>query len=128
MLSSAEIITWIFVAGNTGRLLAYLPQIVAAWKCENGAKSVSRFTWSYFALAHLTGVLYASLVVNDTRMAIVFFGNLMACVSLVAIVTWKDLCHRAGSGQAESIHGKPMRNPWESYPDLGKRHAMRRQM
>lgn len=50
-----DIVTWTFFAANGGRILAYIPQLLAALKCENGAKSVSPMTWGYFAFAHLTG-------------------------------------------------------------------------
>lgn len=89
-----DIITWAFVMANMGRVLAYLPQIVAAWRCQNGATSVSVTTWSYFAVAHLTGVLYAGLVTGDVKMALVFLGNLFTCVLLVSIVWWKKRRHQ----------------------------------
>lgn len=91
--SLTEVISWVFVVANGGRILAYIPQLVAAWKCENGAKSVSRLTWGYFAFAHLTGVLYGLLVIHDLQMALVFCGNLAVCCLLVVIVTWKSIRH-----------------------------------
>jgi len=45
MEHSSEIITWLFLVANTGRILAYVPQLIAAWNCKNGASSVSRLTW-----------------------------------------------------------------------------------
>jgi uncharacterized protein with PQ loop repeat len=89
-----DIVAWVFVAANAGRVLGYLPQVIAAWKCPYGAKSVSRMTWGYFAFAHFTGVLYAMLVIHDLNMALVFLGNLLVCCLLVGIVTWKKLRYR----------------------------------
>ena len=86
-----ELITWCFVAANLGRVLAYLPQIISALQCKNGAISISRITWGYFAVAHTTGALYANYVVQDQKMALVFFGNFLTCFVLVAIVTVKRL-------------------------------------
>jgi NAD/NADP transhydrogenase beta subunit len=96
MPTAVEIVTWLFVATNACRMLAYFPQIVAALKCQNGATAVSRATWSYFALAHLTGVFYSRLVLHDSKMATVLLGNFVACVTLVSIVSWKKARHRAG--------------------------------
>jgi uncharacterized protein with PQ loop repeat len=84
-----ETITWIFVTVNSARILAYLPQIHAAWRCNDGARSISMLTWSYFALAHLTGAFYCSAVTNDPKLAAVFVANCLACSALVAVVGWK---------------------------------------
>lgn len=88
-VSAVDLVTWLFVVTNSGRVLAYLPQIRSAWKCENGAASISCATWGLFAVAHLSGVLYAAIVVGDLRMALVFTGNLAACVALVSVIVWK---------------------------------------
>ena len=94
MDSLVDIVSWLFVAANAGRLIGYMPQVVAAWKCKNGAASVSRMTWGYFAFAHFTGILYAMIVIHDLSMALVFLGNFTVCCLLIAIVTWKKRRHR----------------------------------
>jgi len=53
------VVTWGFVATNATRVVAYLPQIYAALTCKDGARSISRLTWGYFALAHFTGMAYS---------------------------------------------------------------------
>lgn len=95
MPSTVELVSWLFVVTNSFRLLAYLPQILAALKCPNGASAISRVTWSYFALAHLTGHFYSRLVLHDHKMSLVLLGNFLACSTLVVIVTWKRMRHRA---------------------------------
>lgn len=100
----AGIVAWVFVVANGGRVLAYLPQVVAAWKCPFGANSVSRMTWGYFAFAHCTGVLYALVVIHDLKMALVFLSNLIVCVLLVGIVTWKKLRHRRNERTCNDDH------------------------
>lgn len=82
-------IAWLFVATNTGRILAYLPQIVAALRCSESARSISLLTWSYFALSHFTAVLYGAIVLHDQRMTWIFLGNLAATGGLCAILLWK---------------------------------------
>jgi hypothetical protein len=100
MENLTDMIAWLFVAANASRLLGYLPQVVAAWKCRNGASAVSRMTWGYFAFAHFTGVLYGLVVIHDLSMAAVFLGNFLVCVALLAIVTWKKRRH----GHSAKMH------------------------
>jgi uncharacterized protein with PQ loop repeat len=85
-----NLFSWIFLVTNVGRVFAYLPQIRAALACRNGAKSISRFTWAYFALSHATVSIYGFFVLHDLSMGAVFLGNCIACCTLVAIVTWKQ--------------------------------------
>lgn len=108
MPSPVETITWLFVTTNTFRLFAYAPQILAAVRCRDGARAISRATWSYFALAHFTGHLYSRLVLQDLKMATVLLGNFLACSALVAIVTWKRVRHRAALAAATPA-GVPVR-------------------
>jgi hypothetical protein len=89
MDNMSETITWLFVTVNSARMLAYLPQIYKAWGCNDGARSISMVTWSYFALAHLTGALYSFSLANDPKLASVFVGNCLACSALVLVVGWK---------------------------------------
>jgi hypothetical protein len=91
--SAVELVSWIFFATNTARVLAYLPQLRSAWHCENGAASVNRLTWGYFSLAHLSGALYSFVVTADVGMALIFLGNFVACFGLVAVITWKRHSH-----------------------------------
>ena len=106
------IITWLFVVANAGRILAYVPQLLAAWNCKNGATSVSRLTWGYFAFAHFAGVLYGAFVIHDFKMALMFSGNLLVCVLLVAIVTWKKVIHARSTVSSESNVNSARQSPW----------------
>lgn len=101
-MRSDEFITWLFVVANTGRLLAYLPQFLSAWRCPNGAVSVSIMTWCYFSFAHATALLYTALVLRDSKSAWIFAGNLLVTVCLVTLLIYKRLRHLRHSG---SIHG-----------------------
>ncbi len=103
MPTTPEIVTWLFVATNACRLFAYVPQLLAAARCENGASAVSRATWSYFAVAHLAGHLYSRMVLHDARMASVLLGNFVACSALVGTVTWKKYRYRAGARAARRM-------------------------
>jgi hypothetical protein len=118
--AGCQAIAWLFLATNTGRLLAYLPQIVATLRCEAGARSVSVLTWSYFALAHFSALLYALYVLRDARSALIFAGNLAVTLALVAIILWKRRCHRSmtdtSSFPATVIMPRPVRRPASEWP------------
>ena len=98
-----DALTWIFVTTNALRLFAYLPQIHAALRCQNGASAISRATWSYFAVAHLSGHFYSLIVLHDAKMASVLLGNFLACTALVGIVTWKKVRYRAASRSPQAV-------------------------
>ena len=89
MDSLAQVVTWVFMVANMGRVLAYLPQIHAAATCRNGATGVSRMTWGYFGVAHLAGAVYGLEVAHDLKMVVVFSSNFVACAMVVGLVTWK---------------------------------------
>lgn len=93
-LTWVDLFTWLFLVANAGRVLAYVPQIAAAWKCQSGAKSVSLLTWSYFTFAHLTALTYALVVLQDAKSAWVFAGNLCFTGFLVVLLVFKRLQHR----------------------------------
>lgn len=84
-----ELLSWLYLFSNMGRILAYLPQIRAAWCCESGARSVSLLTWSYFAFAHLTALLYTTYVLQDSKTTLIFAGNFLITMMLVGVLLWK---------------------------------------
>jgi len=90
---ASTLVGWLFVLANGGRLLAYIPQIIAAARCDTGAKSVSLLTWAYFAFAHLSALLYAAVVLHDQRSIWIFTGNLIVTLLLVGLLCWKRLEH-----------------------------------
>jgi uncharacterized protein with PQ loop repeat len=92
-ISWVDVFTWLFLIANAGRVLAYMPQIAAAWKCPSGAKSVSLLTWSYFTFAHLTALMYALVVLQDAKSAWIFGGNLTFTGLLVVLLIFKRIQH-----------------------------------
>lgn len=79
------LVAWAYVLANTGRVASYLPQIVAIWRSRDGAPSISLLTWSYWAVSHLTAVLYAALVLADGKLLAVSMGNLLCCGTVVTL-------------------------------------------
>ena len=74
-----------FAGMNSIRILAYLPQIVKAARDSNGASAISYTTWSLFFASHLTTILYAIVCLGDIVMAAIFFGNALACLTIIVI-------------------------------------------
>ncbi len=103
-----SLIGWLFLIANSGRLLAYLPQIVAAARCDAGAKSVSILTWGYFAFAHLTALLYALFVLHDEKSVWIFSGNFVVTVVLVAIVYMKRRRYGSDGSRREPRLASPV--------------------
>jgi hypothetical protein len=97
----------IFTLINSLRVLAYIPQIVRAARDTGGASAVSIMTWALFLLSHLTTIAYAVVCIGDLVMALIFFGNAMACVAIVGITLMKRRCHAA----AAPAGGRPDRRP-----------------
>ena len=53
-------IAWSYLAINSTRIVTYVPQIVAAWRCTDGARAISLFTWSSWTVSHVSGLAYDS--------------------------------------------------------------------
>lgn len=96
-------IGWLYVVVNTGRVLSYLPQIAAVWRCRDGACSISLLTWSYWCVSHLTAALYAGMVVDDWKLLAVSAGNLACCAAVVVLAASRRrgaVTRRAGHHRA----------------------------
>jgi uncharacterized protein with PQ loop repeat len=91
-----------FLAVNTLRTLAYVPQIWAAVRHPESARGISILTWSYFAVAHLTGVAYSVVITHDANLVASFLGNFFACTLLVIVVAWQ---RRRGGARAPIASG-----------------------
>ena len=100
----ANLITWTFVMVSAPRTVAYLPQIVSAVGCRIGARAVSLFTCCYFLLAHVTGGVYSQQIVQDAKLAGVFFGNAVARAVLVAVIGWKRWISLRRAARASRPH------------------------
>lgn len=91
-----------FTLVNSVRLLAYVPQMLSAARDVNGASGISYATWSLFLVSHLSTIAYALVSLGDLIMALLFFGNALACLAIIAITYVKRKRHgrrRAGRGE-----------------------------
>ena len=78
-----------FAVLNSGRALAYVPQIVRVYRDQNGAAAVSLITWVLFASSNLATAVYAHAVYGDVIMATVFALNTLACLLVVVLTAMK---------------------------------------
>lgn len=88
LLSSASmlsIIAWLYLVTNSARAITYVPQIVAVWRCTDGAQAISLVTWISWVISHLTGALYGALVIRDGFFVGISILNVVCC-GLVALI------------------------------------------
>jgi hypothetical protein len=88
-MTVAECAMAAFALLNSGRALAYVPQIVRVYRDQNGAVAVSLVTWVLFASSNLATAVYAHAVYSDAIMATVFALNTLACLLVVALTAMK---------------------------------------
>jgi hypothetical protein len=97
-----SLVAWAYLISNATRVLTYVPQIVAVWRCPHGAISVSLMTWGSWAASNLTAVLYGALVVDDHFFVAISLINLVGCGAVTLIVSWKRVswqrAKRSGTG------------------------------
>lgn len=75
----------LFTIINSARIVAYVPQIVRAARDTNGASAISYTTWGLFLISHAATVLYALICIGDAFLALIFFGNAVACLAIVLV-------------------------------------------
>jgi hypothetical protein len=78
-------IAWIYLVTNAVRVVTYLPQIMAVWRCRDGAQAISLLTWGSWVLSHVTGVVYGAVVIHDTFFIVISLINLAGCAAVTLI-------------------------------------------
>lgn len=86
--AEAAIVLTFWIA-NIGRILAYMPQIVAICRAKGRSESVSCATWLLFFVSSLASALYAGVVATHTVMMLVFAANAACCAAIVGLLCWK---------------------------------------
>src|SRR5882724_12282875 len=81
-MTVAECAMAAFALLNSGRALAYVPQIVRVYRDQNGAAAVSLITWAMFASSNLATAVYAHAVYSDAL-------NTLACLLVVVLTAMK---------------------------------------
>lgn len=83
--SMQSIIAWLYLATNSARAITYVPQIIAVWRCNDGARAISLLTWWSWVIAQVTSTLYGALVIHDGFFVGISILNVVCC-SLVALI------------------------------------------
>ena len=78
-------IAWAYLAINATRIFTYVPQIIAVWRCTDGARAISLLTWGSWAVSHLSGLAYGALVLHDRFFVVITTINLLGCTSVTSI-------------------------------------------
>jgi hypothetical protein len=89
----ASCIAWLYLLVNSGRVVSYLPQIVALWQCRDGARAISLLTWSYWTLSHVSAVLYGAVVIHDGFVVAISLLNLFCCGLVIALALRRRAAH-----------------------------------
>ena len=76
---------WFYLTTNSARVITYAPQIIAVWRCTDGARAISLLTWGSWMLSHLTAMVYGVLVVGDGFFVTISAINFTGC-SLVTVI------------------------------------------
>lgn len=80
-----SLIGWLYLLTNATRVFTYIPQIVVVWRCTDGARSISLFTWMSWVLSNLTATVYGVLAVRDVLFVAISLINLTGCGLVVLI-------------------------------------------
>ena len=88
-LTTIEIITYMYIIFNSGRVFSYIPQIIAVFKEQNPVLAISLITWSFWTAANFTTALYATVVLPDVLLAAMSYGNTFCCAVVVLLVIYK---------------------------------------
>ena len=83
----AAAIGWFYLATNSARVLTYVPQIVAVWRCTDGARAISLLTWGSWMIANVTAVAYGVLVGEVVAPILLILGVLTRPAALVLAFT-----------------------------------------
>ncbi|HEX6267147.1 MAG TPA: hypothetical protein VFZ81_09655, partial [Burkholderiales bacterium] len=93
-VNAADVLRTLYAVSGSALVLAYVPQILAVWRCRQGAASVSLVTWSAWSVASTISFLYAVWVVRDWSYGLVTLGSALGCYAVTALSVLKRLRHR----------------------------------
>jgi len=102
-----SLIAWTYLLTNAVRVFTYMPQIVAVWRSDDGARSVSLLTWGSWVLSQFTAVIYGLMVVVDGFFVAISIVNLVGCGAVTVIAMrrrsqWKRALDAAGGARLQA--------------------------
>ncbi len=78
-------IGWFYLVTNSARVLTYMPQIVAVWRCTDGARALSLITWCSWVVSHAAAMAYGAFVVHDRFFFVISAINFTCCAAVASI-------------------------------------------
>lgn len=78
-------VAWAYLLSNATRVITYVPQILAVWRCHDGARSLSLLTWWSWVVSNITTTAYGLLVVRDLPFLMIALLNLGGCGAVAVI-------------------------------------------
>lgn len=84
-------IAWAYLVTNVGRIVTFVPQILAVWHCTDGARAVSLLTWGSWVVANVTAVLYGVLILSDVFFLTITAINMFGCSAVTLIAAWRRI-------------------------------------
>lgn len=90
-----HLITAVYAVSNVGRLLFYVPQLLAVSRDPSGACAISLSTWTFWTLSHAATTVYCGTVVDDPLLAVMMLGNTLGSCAIVVLTARK----RFGQGR-----------------------------
>ena len=95
----ATAIAGFYLVTNATRVFSYLPQIVAVWRCRDGAFAISILTWGLWTISHVASLLYGALVMHDLYFVGITTINLVGCSVVTALAVWRRAEFRRAQAQ-----------------------------
>ena len=103
-------IAWLYILTNAARVFTYVPQLMAVWRSEDGARDIALFTWGSWVVANATAVAYGALVVYDLFFTLIAMLNLVCCAAVTVVAALRRRVFRAAASGAPSSQQPPPRN------------------
>ncbi len=94
----ASAIAWFYLVTNAARVFTYVPQIVAVWRCSDGARSLSLITWWSWVVSHAAAVAYGALIMQDAFFCVISAINLACCATVAVIASRRRIDCRSQTG------------------------------
>lgn len=93
-------IAWLYILTNAARVFTYVPQLLAVWHSDDGARDLSLLTWSSWVVSNATAVAYGALVISDVSFTLIALLNMVCCAAVTLIgADRRGLFRWSGSGE-----------------------------
>ncbi len=99
-------IAWMYLLTNAARIVTYVPQVLAVWRCSDGARSIALLTWGTWTLSHVAAILYGTLVIFDLPMVFIAAINLLGCGAVTGVAMHR---RRTPYKPRVPLHAEPVR-------------------